>query len=59
VLGAADSNMDGSLGDINVFFNSTEQACLEQTYSQSIMENKSCRRYVVQKLTQSQRETMC
>jgi hypothetical protein len=36
VLSAVASNIDGSLGDINVFFNSAEQAYLEQRDSHSI-----------------------
>jgi hypothetical protein len=59
VLGTAASNIDGSLGDITVFFTSSERTYLEERDSHLIMENQSCRRYFIQKLTQLQRETMC
>jgi hypothetical protein len=59
VLGTAASNIDGSLGDITVFFTSSERTYLEERDSHLIMENQSCRRYFIQKLTQFQRETMC
>jgi len=40
VLGTAASNIDGSLGDITVFFTSSERTYLEERDSHLIMENR-------------------